>query len=173
MEINELYLKTAFCCMACDGEIAPEELELVKHFASSAYYFKDIDVQSNLNKYVAEINERGVQFLFEYLKSITTSSLNQQQEKDLALIAIKMILGDNKIEYSEISFFKKIRAALKLSDEALLEIFKKETLFEKFPEIQPEDFLLPDITSMEDWNWSGNFESINLGINIGERLVED
>ena len=84
-----------------------------------------------------------------------------------------MILEDNKIEYSEINFFKKIRAELKLSDEALLEIFKKETLFEKFPEIQPEDFLLPDITSMEDWNWAGNFESINLGINIGERLVED
>lgn len=163
MEINELFLKTAFCCMACDGEIAPEELELVKHFAASASYFKDIDVQSNLNKYVAEINERGAQFLFEYLKSITTSSLNQQQEKDLALIAIKMILEDNKIEYSEISFFKKIRAELKLSDEALLEIFKKETLFEKFPEIQPEDFLLPDITSMEDWNWSGSFESINWG----------
>lgn len=170
MEINELYLKTAFCCMACDGEIAPKELELVKHFAASASYFKDIDVQSNLNKYVAEINERGAQFLFEYLKSITTSSLNQQQEKDLALIAIKMILEDNKIEYSEISFFKKIRAKLKLSDEALLEIFKKETLFEKFPEIQPEDFLLPDITSEDDWNWYGTFENINLGINV-EDLV--
>lgn len=166
MEINELFLKTAFCCMACDGEIAPEELELVKHFAAFASYFKDIDVQSNLNKYVAEINERGAQFLFEYLKSITTSSLNQQQEKDLALIAIKMILEDNKIEYSEISFFKKIRAELKLSDEALLEIFKKETLFEKFPEIQPEDFLLPDITSIGDWNWSGSFESINWGIKL-------
>ena len=173
MEINELYLKTAFCCMACDGEIAPEELELVKHFAASASYFKDIDVQNTINKYVAEINERGAQFLFDYLKSITICSLNQQQEKDLALIAIKMILEDNKIEYSEISFFKKIRAELKLSDEALLEVFEKETLFEKFPEIQPEDFLLPDITSVEDWNWSGIFESINLGINIGERLVKE
>ena len=152
--------------MACDGEIAPEELGLVKHFATTASYFKDIDVQSDLNRYVAEINERGAQFLFEYLKSIRISSLNQQQEKDLALIAIKMILEDNKIEYSEISFFKRIRAELKLSDESLLEIFKKETLFDKFPEIQPEDFLLPDITSMDEWNWYGTFENINL-----ERIV--
>ena len=28
--INTLLLKTAFCCMACDGEIAPEEIELIK-----------------------------------------------------------------------------------------------------------------------------------------------
>lgn len=30
MKVNELYLKTAFCCMACDGDIALEELELIK-----------------------------------------------------------------------------------------------------------------------------------------------
>lgn len=30
MEINELYLKTAFCCMACDGDIADEEVQYVR-----------------------------------------------------------------------------------------------------------------------------------------------
>ena len=29
MKTNELYLKTAFCCMACDGDIATEEIELI------------------------------------------------------------------------------------------------------------------------------------------------
>ena len=30
MERKKLYLKTIFCCMACDGEIAKEEIEIVK-----------------------------------------------------------------------------------------------------------------------------------------------
>ena len=36
MEINELYLKTAFCCMACDGDIASEELALIKEYTSNS-----------------------------------------------------------------------------------------------------------------------------------------
>ena len=32
MDINILYLKTEFCCMACDGDIAKEEIAFVKCF---------------------------------------------------------------------------------------------------------------------------------------------
>jgi hypothetical protein len=164
MEINELYLKTAFCCMACDGDIAQEEVELVKQFASLSDFFGDIDVQSKLNEYVSEINARGKQFLYEYLRSISACELKEQEEGNLALIAIKMILADNIIEYSEISFFKRIRAKLKLTDESLLEIFEKETLFDKFPEIQPEDFLLPDVMVDDSLDLNFSFDSIILQI---------
>ena len=34
MNINELYIKTIFCCMACDGDIAKEEVELIKSITS-------------------------------------------------------------------------------------------------------------------------------------------
>ena len=67
-----------------------------------------------------------------------------------------------QIEYSEISFFKRIRSKLKVSDEKLLDIFKDETLFEKFPEVEPEDFLLPDIKVNDDGGWNVSFEKINL-----------
>ena len=30
MKTNELYLKTLFCCCACDGEIAQEEVDMIK-----------------------------------------------------------------------------------------------------------------------------------------------
>lgn len=150
--------------MACDGEIAQEELELVKQFTASSSYFKDLDIHRKLNDYVTEINTYGKQFLSDYLKSITASELDEQGEKDLAQIAIKIILGDRKIEYSEISFFKKIRLKLKLSDDALLEIFKNETLFEKYPEVQPEDFLLPDIMIDDTWDFNVTFDNITLQI---------
>ena len=165
MSINELYLKTAFACMACDGEIADEELQLVKHFAQTSNLFDGLDVENKLNEYVSEINKQGRGFLSAYLKDVAAANMEEAQELELAKIAVKMIEADNKIEYSEISFFKRIRNKLNVSDEKLLEIFKDETLFEKFPEVEPEDFLLPDIMVDDDADWNVSFENINLSTN--------
>ena len=162
MNTGELYLKTAFACMACDGEIANEELELVKHFATSSTLFEGLEIEKQLNEYVAEINVQGLSFLAGYINDIVNAQLTEQQELDLAIIAIKMIEADKKIEYSEISFFKRIRSKLKVSDEKLLDIFKDETLFEKFPEVKPEDFLLPDIKVNDDAEWNISIQNIEL-----------
>ncbi len=162
MNNAELYLKTAFACMACDGEIADEELQLVKHFAQTSNLFEGLDVENKLNEYVSEINEQGHGFLTNYIKNVADANLNEGQELELAKTAIKMIEADNRIEYSEISFFKRIRNKLNVADEKLLDIFKAETLFEKFREVKPEDFLLPDIMLNDDLVWNVSFEKINL-----------
>lgn len=89
METNELYLKTAFCCMACDGDIAPEELELIREYTSNNELFLHLDVESKLNEYVAEINQKGVLFLNTYLKDIANLSLTEMQELNIVRIAIQ------------------------------------------------------------------------------------
>ena len=33
---KELYLKTAFCCMACDGNIAEEEVQLIRDYTKES-----------------------------------------------------------------------------------------------------------------------------------------
>ncbi len=166
METNELYLKTAFSCMACDGEIAGEELELVKHYANSSSLFEGLDIEGKLNEYVAEINDQGQSFLAGYISNVVNAQLSEEQELNLAKIAIKMIEADNKIEYSEISFFKRIRNKLNVTDEKLMDIFKDETLFEKFPEVEPEDFLLPDIRVLDNVDWNVTFENIKLSLEL-------
>lgn len=35
MKTNELYLKTLFCCCACDGEIAQEEVGMIKELTEN------------------------------------------------------------------------------------------------------------------------------------------
>ena len=45
MNINELYLKTAFCCMACDGDIANEEVQLIKDYTKKSDLFVNLDVE--------------------------------------------------------------------------------------------------------------------------------
>lgn len=162
MNNNELYLKTAFCCMACDGEIANEELQLVKQFAQTSNLFNGIDIETTLNAFVEEINNIGKAFLNSFIRKVSEANLNETQELELAKIAIKMIAADEKIEYSEISFFKRIRNKLHVKDEQLTEIFNNENLFDKFPEVQADDFLLPDIEEIDDVAWNATFESISL-----------
>ena len=151
MKTNELYLKTAFCCMACDGDIADEEIALVKKWTTeNSVLFGDLNVEESLNNYVSEINEKGVRFLSEYISEIENTELSENEQLQLLTVAIKMIEADNKIEYSEIVFFKKIRFKLNVSDEAILQ---------KNP--GKEDWLLPDIIEEDEFDWDVKFENIN------------
>mgnify|MGYP003478103671 CR=1 FL=1 len=150
---NELYLKTAFACMACDGDIATEEIALVKTMTEQSDLFSSIDVENKLNDYVEQINKQGKSFLSGYLSDIAKSELSEKEEMELVRIAIQTIEADNRIEYSEISFFKKIRQRLNVSD---------ETILAEFP--NKEDYLLPDIKMPEDMTWNVHFENIQLNI---------
>lgn len=121
MEQNELLLRTAFACMSCDGDIAAEEVDLIKQMASEKHLFGDIEIDEELDKLVNEINAKGKGFLKQYLVSLAEQNLSVEQELNVADVAVQTIRSDNKIEYSEIKFFKVIRSNFsKVSDETLL-----------------------------------------------------
>lgn len=126
--------------MSCDGEIAEEEIEMVKNFCSNDDTFKEIEVEKVLNLWIKEINNEGAAFLKRYLNDMSNIDLSKEEELKIVDYAIKIIEADNKIEYSEIKFFKKIRATLAISDEDILEIHPDK-----------EDYLLPDICEVDDF----------------------
>ena len=151
METKELYLKTLFCCSACDGEIAPEEISLVKQLSLNDSAFDGLDVENILNSYVERINNQGSIFLKDYLNEVDNASLTDDEQVKLIEFAIKMIEADNQILYSEVKFFKKIRNRMSVSDESILA---------KLP--NSEDYLLPDILVEEkDFEEVGNFDKIS------------
>lgn len=122
MEQNELLLRTAFACMSCDGDIATEEVDLIKQMATEKHLFGDIDIDKNLNDLIQEINLKGKRFLKEYLYALAEQVLTEEEELQVADVAVQTIRIDNRIEYSEIKFFKVLRSNLKVvSDETLLE----------------------------------------------------
>lgn len=138
--------------MACDGDIAKEEVKLVNEITSKQDLFKDIDAETKINEYVASINAKGTLFLKQYLKELEVQKLSTEVQMKIVDFAIQTIFADNKIEYSEVKFFKKIRSRLSLNDEQILI---------QHPDI--EDFLLPDINVIEDFEWNNVvFENINL-----------
>lgn len=68
MTKEELYLKPIFCCIACDGDIATEEVDMVKDLCAKDNIFHDVDSGKYLNSWITEINEQGGMFLQYYLK---------------------------------------------------------------------------------------------------------
>lgn len=122
MEQNELLLRTAFACMSCDGDIANEEVELIRRMSKEKQMFGSVDIDKELDALVKEINLKGKGFLKQYLISLAEEPLTKEQELKVADVAVQTIRADNKIEYSEIKFFKVLRSNLKIvSDETLLE----------------------------------------------------
>lgn len=122
MEQNELLLRTTFACMSCDGDIATEEVDLIKQMAQEKHLFGDIDIDKELDELVREINLKGKGFLKQYLISLAEQELTEEEELQVADIAVQTIRADNRIEYSEIKFFKVLRSNLKVvSDDTLLD----------------------------------------------------
>lgn len=152
---KELFLKTAFCCMACDGDIAEEEVSLIRKFAKESDLFCNLEVESLLNKYVQKINSEGPVFLNTYIKELKAEDASVDEQLSIIKIAISVIESDNDIQYSEIKFFKRIRQCLSISDEEILSVFPDK-----------EDYLLPDI-SLNEFEFVIDSEFSAIKIDLG------
>ena len=155
MEKTELYLKTIFCCMACDGEIAKEEIEMVKRLGSEYEMFSCIEMESYLNKWIAAINENGTVFFNSYLNELSKMALSQSEQLFIVDLAFKTIEADERIEYSEIKFFKKIRNRLSITDEEILKLHPDK-----------EDFLLPDVNVADEQLWNDNIQFTKISLEL-------
>lgn len=118
---NKLLLRTAFSCMACDGDIDKREVILIKKMHQNKKTFGDININQELDNLLLEINSDGHKFLKSFLTTLSTSALSTQDELHLIEVAIETIKADEKIEYSEVKFFKVIRSNLKITNESILE----------------------------------------------------
>ncbi len=137
--------------MACDGEIADEEVALLNKLALTEQVFGDLDIQMSINNYIESINKLGKVFLEEYLEDVRNAYLDDSSSLQLVKIAIDTIEADNQVEYSEVSFFKRIRKQLSIKDEVILEAMPDK-----------EDYLLPDVETEDIFDWSFSFQSIQL-----------
>ena len=108
LNFNKLLLKTAFSCMACDGDIDKREVKLIKKLHKENKTFGEIDINAELDTLLLAINKDGHQFLKSYFNELTTAELSEADELKLIEVAIETIKADDKVEYSEIKFFKVI-----------------------------------------------------------------
>jgi hypothetical protein len=120
---DKLLLKTAFCCMAADGNIDDREIILIKSLCEKSILFSNINFNEEMNLLVGKINNGSKIFIQHYFDLLAQTNLNEEEELTLIDFAIQTINADEQVEYSEIKFFKNIRHRLKVSDEKILEHF--------------------------------------------------
>lgn len=120
--------------MACDGDIDKREVQLIKKLQKENKTFGEIDINTELDSLLLEINKDGQQFLKTYFNELKCAILSETNELKLIEVAIETIKADDVIEYSEVKFFKVIRSNLKIDNDSILE---------KYPDF--EDFLEQDI----------------------------
>lgn len=120
---DKLLLKTAFCCMASDGNIDNREIGVIKSLCEKSSLLQKFNFQEEINLLISKINERGLEFIAYYFDLLKNSTLTEQEELTLIDFAIQTIKADEQIEYSEIKFFKIIRSYLKIRDERILKVF--------------------------------------------------
>jgi len=158
---NDLLLKTAFSCMACDGDIDKREVILIKQLSNDTKVFGEIDINEKLDELLLLINKDGNQFLKDYFSELTSTELTEKEELKIIEVAIDTIKADDKIEYSEIKFFKVIRSKLAIDDAIILE---KHQDFEEYLEqdIISDSYLARLQDDFFDTHTLPKFESINL-----------
>jgi len=158
---NQLLLKTAFSCMACDGSIDKREVKLLKKMSNEKQEFGDIDINAQLDTLLLSINKDGHQFLKDYFSELTSIELSEDEELKIVEVAIDTIKADEKVEYSEVKFFKVIRSKLTIADEKVL---KQHPDFEEYLEqdIISDSYLERLQNDFFDTNILPKFESIHL-----------
>ncbi|WHF51781.1 hypothetical protein QGN23_00540 [Chryseobacterium gotjawalense] len=149
---DEILLKTAFCCMASDGNIDKREIEMIQFLCENSEQFGNFNFQQAINNLVQKINSDGHHFIKEYLNILENAELNEKEEILLLDFAIKTIQADDEIEYSEIKFFKTIRHRLTISDETIL------AFHPGIEDYLEEDIITPSLDKLTDHF----FETLNL-----------
>ena len=156
--LEQILLYTAFSCMACDGEIAHEEVEAIKQMAIDKHAFVNLDVENELQQMVSAINTKGKGFLKQYLLTIDGCDFTKEEECSILQVALDTIVSDNDIRYSEVKFFKVLRSNLKhLSDDEILMQVKGID----------ESFLAQDIKQ----SYAELFESYFENIELNEMII--
>lgn len=156
--LEQILLYTAFSCMACDGEIAHEEVEAIKQMAIDKHAFGNLDVENELQQMVSAINTKGKGFLKQYLLTIDGCDFTKEEECSILQVALDTIVSDNDIRYSEVKFFKVLRSNLKhLSDDEILMQVKGID----------ESFLAQDIKQ----SYAELFESYFENIELNEMII--
>jgi uncharacterized tellurite resistance protein B-like protein len=146
-DFKTFLFKSAVMAMACDGDIADEEVNEIKNIVANEIYFMGYDFEEPLKSNIENIKVNGKNAINQYLQEIVTNDLNEHQEILLVEVLLRMIQADTKVEESELQFLHLVKSKLK-TDEV--------TLITNFPN---------HINYLIDFNRNGQNKEFNKDIN--------
>jgi hypothetical protein len=66
IDFEKLLLKTAFCCLASDGNIDNREIEMIQSIFMNYDQYKDVNLKTKINSFIEIYNEKGSEFFTYY-----------------------------------------------------------------------------------------------------------
>jgi len=160
-DFKKLLFKTAFCVMACDGNIDESEIEEMKKIDSTTTYFNDIDLSIELDKLISDLKNKNVKIVKNLFDSLRENTLSISQELLILEITLRIINADNIFDENEVRFLNLIRSKLDVADKIISERFGKISYLKNlnYEEIQiNESYLINEINITNIKNW----EDVNL-----------
>lgn len=160
-DFKKLLFKTAFCVMACDGNIDESEIEEMKKIDSSTTYFNDIDLSIELDNLISDLKNKNVKIVKNLFDSLRENTLSISQELLILEVTLRIINADNIIDENEVRFLNLIRSKLDVADKIISERFGKISYLKNlnYEEIQiNESNLINEINITDIKNW----EDVNL-----------
>lgn len=125
-EFKDFLFKSAVIAMACDGDIAEEEIEEIKTIVANEIYFMDYDFEEPLQNNIEAIKINGKKTVNQFLQEIANNDLNEHQELLLIEVLLKIITADSKIEESELQFLHLVKSKLKTDEVTLITNFPNQ-----------------------------------------------
>lgn len=119
-EFKEFLFKSAVIAMACDGNIAEDEINEIKNIVANEIYFMGYDFEEPLQKNIGEIKINGKNAVNQFLQEITTNNLDEYQELLLMEVIFKIIDADIKVEENELRFLHLAKSKLKTDEQTLI-----------------------------------------------------
>ena len=124
-DFKKLLFKTAFCVMACDGNIDESEIEEMKKIDSRTTYFNDIDLSIELDNLISDLKNKNVKIVKNLFDSLRENTLSISQELLILEVTLRIINADNVIDENEVRFLNLIRSKLDVADKIISERFGK------------------------------------------------
>ena len=120
IDFKTFLFKSAVMTMACDGDIAEEEIIEIKNIVANEIYFMGYDFEEPLKNNIEYIKVNGKNAINHYLQEIASNDLNEHQEILLIEVILRMIHADKKVKDNEIKFLQMAKSKLKTNEQTLI-----------------------------------------------------
>ncbi|WP_035671310.1 TerB family tellurite resistance protein [Flavobacterium sp. 83] len=126
LDFKNFLFKSAVMAMACDGDIADEEVIEIKKIVANEIYFLGYDFEEPLKVNIDNIKVNGRNAINLYLQEIVSNDLNEHQELLIIEILLRVIQADGKVEESESKFLQMVKSKLKVDEQTLIIKFPQQ-----------------------------------------------
>ena len=137
---ERLIVELLFHCMACDGEIAHSEQEVLYKICLMETELRTEEIESYIQELVKALTERRGT-LDVFLKKLAGVHLEEAQQVFLLESLIQMILADGVLQHEEVAYFNRVCQALSVP---------RELVRDNFPDY--EDWLDMEASLSDEWS---------------------